>query len=136
MLHSTEGAFAGAVAWLCNPESGVSSHYVIARAGHIAELVSPLRKAWHAGISYWRGETNINAISVGIEMEHKDGKDDWPDAQVKACAELCAWLSHTYKLGEGTIISHASIARPVGRKIDPQGFPWPKFSEFFKAAQP
>ena len=131
VLHSTEGAFDSAVAWLCNPDSGVSSHYVIAKDGRIAELVSPLEKAWHAGVSYFRGETNVNAFSIGIEMEHFDGQEKWPDEQVAACSLLCAWLCYTFKLPDGRITSHAAIARPKGRKVDPQDFPWESFSEHF-----
>ena len=57
-----------ALKWLCDPESGVSSHYFVFEDGRIAQLVDEDRRAWHAGKSFWAGETDINSRSIGIEI--------------------------------------------------------------------
>ncbi len=57
-----------AVARLRDPESRVSAHYVIEEDGSVFQLVDEECRAWHAGMSYWAGETNINARSIGIEL--------------------------------------------------------------------
>lgn len=129
VLHSTEGNFEGAVSWLCNPQSQASAHYVVPRnpqAKPILQLVPLEEKAWHAGRSQWRGRTGVNEFSVGIEMEHFDRREDWPQEQVEAVAWLCAQImAHLGK--ELEVVGHADVAVPRGRKIDPWEFPWERF---------
>ena len=87
ILHYTGMASAErAVSWLCDPESGVSSHYVVFEDGRIVQLVDESRRAWHAGKSYWAGETDINSRSVGIEIAnpgHEFGYRPFPDRQIE-----------------------------------------------------
>ncbi len=59
---------AGALEWLCAPESEVSCHYVVNMDGTVYQLVAEDRRAWHAGKSLWKGETDINSHSIGIEI--------------------------------------------------------------------
>lgn len=130
ILHSTECAYDVAVAWLCNPKSEVSAHYVVSRAGETVQLVPPEHTAWHAGKSVWHGEAvrgSVNAFSLGIEMEHFDGKQDWPEAQLTAVAALCRTLMGRYGIVPEAIRSHAEVATPPGRKVDPRDFPWSAF---------
>ena len=69
ILHYTGmSSAAKAIEWLARSESGVSCHYVIDEAGEITQLVPEHLRAWHAGASYWRGETDINSHSIGIEI--------------------------------------------------------------------
>lgn len=124
ILHSTGGAFAGAVSWLLNRVSKVSAHFVVSREGEIRQLVSLKNIAYHAGKSRWDGRTNLNRYAIGVEMEHKDRKQDWPDMQIIAVAELCSVLRHTYGIPMHKILGHANICDPPGRKIDPYNFPW------------
>ena len=124
VLHSTGGAFAGAVAWLMNKASQVSAHYVVSRAGQVKKLAPLSDVTWHAGKAEWRGETRVNDISVGIEMEHIDGRQDWPAKQVAAVVALIGALRAVY--GPLPVTSHAYVARPRGRKQDPLGFQWAK----------
>ena len=130
VLHSTDGDCAGAIAWLCNPASEVSAHYVVSRAGEITQLVPTARAAWHAGKSSWDGHAvreSVNAFSIGIEMEHIDGAQDWPAAQLHTVAGLCTALMTLYTIPPANVVSHAEVALPPGRKVDPQEFPWPAF---------
>lgn len=128
VLHSTDGDFAGALAWLCNPASEVSSHYLVSRTGEIAQLVPTARIAWHAGKSSWHGREvrgSVNAFSIGIEMEHLDGQQDWPETQLAVTAALCRVLMASYRIPPAMVVAHAEVA--PGRKVDPKDFPWPAF---------
>ena len=68
VIHATAGSARGALAWLTSPLSRVSAHYLITKGGHINQLVSDERAAWHAGRASWQGETAINELSLGIEL--------------------------------------------------------------------
>ena len=56
--------------YLCNKSKKVSSHYLISQQGDVYNLVSEKMRAWHAGISYWKSETDINSASIGIELDY------------------------------------------------------------------
>jgi N-acetylmuramoyl-L-alanine amidase len=127
VLHSTCCAHDVARRWLCSPASKVSAHFLVARDGSIEQLVRLADVAWHAGVSYWRGQSGVNRVSIGIEMVHMDGADDWPLAQLRAVAALCRVLMARYRLSPDVIVSHATVARPKGRKVDPVAFPWEGF---------
>ena len=125
VLHSTAGFnLFGTVKWFLTPESEVSSHFVIGKDGSIVQQVSTFDKAWHAGLSEDKfGRTHVNDFSVGIELDNlNDGVDPYPSEQIEALKNLLHVIirRHPIKL----ITSHANIARPLGRKSDPKGFPW------------
>lgn len=114
---------------MCNPESKVSAHYLIDKLGGIYHLVHEQNLAWHAGESQWEGKPNVNAFSVGIELENaNDGKDPYPTAQLEACVGLVSAICQDHGINAGGVTSHADIALPAGRKTDPLSFPW---SDFF-----
>ena len=80
-----------AVDWLCQPNSRVSCHYLVDEAGHITQMVHEEMRAWHAGESYWAGETDINSASIGIEIAnpgHLIGYTDFPELQMQAVEAL------------------------------------------------
>jgi len=92
LLHYT-GMESGeaAIARLRDPEAKVSSHYVVEEDGRIFTLVAEERRAWHAGVSFWKGERDINGRSIGIEIVnpgHEFGYRPFPDAQIAA---VIAW---------------------------------------------
>lgn len=101
----------------------VSSHFLIRRDGELVQFVPCDQRAWHAGVSQWRGRDNCNDFSLGIELE---GADEIPyeDAQYRALAELIATLIAAYPgLSTDTITGHEHIA--PGRKTDPgPAFDW------------
>ena len=123
-------SFEAALNQLCNPEKEVSSHYLVDENGDIYELVDPEKRAWHAGISEWRGQKNLNDTSIGIEIVnpgHEFGYRPFPDVQINAVLDLCKKLTHIYKIPAKHIIGHSDIA--PDRKDDPgELFPWKKFS--------
>lgn len=92
----------------------VSSHFFIPRDGSLIQFVPCAKRAWHAGVSCWRGRERCNDFSVGIELE---GSDDLPftDAQYASLNPLIETLWRTYPIEE--IVGHSDIA--PGRKTDP-----------------
>ncbi|MBT9584476.1 N-acetylmuramoyl-L-alanine amidase [bacterium] len=101
----------------------VSAHYVVDRDGTIVQMVDERASAWHAGVSELEGRPGVNDFSVGVELINlNDGKDPYPNAQVAALARIIQDLRSRWSVPDGRIVSHASIARPVGRKSDPLGF--------------
>lgn len=92
----------------------VSAHFLIRRDGSVVQFVSCDRRAWHAGVSTWRGQERCNDFSIGIEME---GCDECPfeDTQYRRLAELVGVLRQRYPIED--IVGHADIA--PGRKTDP-----------------
>ena len=82
---------ASALERMQDPAAKVSAHYMVEEDGRIFALVAEARRAWHAGVSFWKGERNINAVSIGIEIVnpgHEFGYRDFPPAQVDALIAL------------------------------------------------
>ncbi|UJW74150.1 N-acetylmuramoyl-L-alanine amidase [Rhizobium sp. SL42] len=116
----------GAQAWLCNPESQVSSHYIVHEDGRVVQMVPEDRRAWHAGKSSWAGETDINSRSIGIEIAnagHPAGLPDYPARQIESLIELCRECVKRHDIAPERVLAHSDVA-PV-RKVDPgENFPW------------
>jgi N-acetylmuramoyl-L-alanine amidase len=132
ILHYTGMPDAGqALQWLCNPASNVSSHYFVFENGHMLQLVPEARRAWHAGVSHWRGDTDINSASIGIEIAnpgHPGGLPDYPDAQIAAVTALCRDICARWSIRPERVLAHSDVA--PGRKIDPgENFPWRRLAE-------
>ena len=111
---------------LSNPNSKVSSHYLINRKGRIFRLVQDRHVAWHAGKSCWGRYKNLNENSIGIELEnkgHQFGYTNFKNKQISSLIKLCKKLIKKYKIKKKNILGHSDIA-PL-RKIDPgEKFPW------------
>jgi N-acetylmuramoyl-L-alanine amidase len=102
------------------PWQPVSYHYVLGRTGSVYRLVSEDRAAFHAGVSEWRGETNVNGISVGVCLSNKqDGVEPFSDEQLDAGALVVADIAKRHSIPLLSITTHAEVARPLGRKRDP-----------------
>jgi N-acetylmuramoyl-L-alanine amidase len=115
-----------ALARLCNDASNVSAHYVVQEDGRIHALVPENKRAWHAGVSHWRGETNINQRSIGIEIVnpgHEFGYRPFSKAQMESVAALCHDILERYPIPSRNIVGHSDIA--PNRKEDPgELFDW------------
>ncbi|MFA5955151.1 N-acetylmuramoyl-L-alanine amidase [Hyphomicrobium sp.] len=127
VLHYTGmSSAAKAIDWLARPESGVSCHYVVDEHGHITQLVPEELRAWHAGASYWRGETDINSHSIGIEIQnpgHQHGYPDFPLKQMRAVVALSQDIVRRHRISPDSVLAHSDVA--PGRKIDPgEKFNW------------
>ncbi len=121
---------ASAIARLADPEAKVSAHYVVAEDGQIVRMVAEESRAWHAGKSYWRGVTNINSASIGIEIVnpgHEFGYRPFPEAQVNAVIALMQDILTRHAITRGNIVGHSDIA--PARKEDPgELFPWARLA--------
>ncbi len=117
---------AGALARLTDPAAKVSAHYVVDEDGTIHRLVAEEHRAWHAGRSHWRGVTDINSASIGIEIVnpgHEWGYRAFPDAQIEALIPLVHEIKERHAITRGNVVGHSDIA-PT-RKQDPgELFPW------------
>lgn len=103
----------------------VSAHFYIRRQGELWQFVNCDDRAWHAGISSYRGRENCNDDSIGIELEGLEGAEFEP-AQYETLASLCAALGQRYPVQH--IAGHEHIA--PGRKADPgAGFSWPQLQQ-------
>jgi len=116
----------GALDRLRSLDTGVSAHYLIKEDGEVVRLVDEEKRAWHAGKSYWRGITDVNSASVGIEIVnpgHEFGYRPFPDEQIAALIPLVADIKARHGIGRGNIVGHSDIA--PSRKEDPgELFPW------------
>jgi N-acetylmuramoyl-L-alanine amidase len=111
---------------LCDPEAKVSAHYLIDEDGMMHRLVAEDMRAWHAGVSSWRGATDINSRSIGIELVnpgHEFGYRAFPDAQLAAFRDLSLEILARHPIPAGNVVGHSDVA-PT-RKTDPgEFFPW------------
>lgn len=112
---------------LCDPEARVSSHYVVEEDGTVWHLVAEHRRAWHAGISVWRGHETLNGRSIGIEIVnpgHEWGYQPFPAAQMAAVADLCRGILARHPIPARNVVAHSDVA--PDRKEDPgELFDWP-----------
>ncbi|TIT52521.1 MAG: N-acetylmuramoyl-L-alanine amidase, partial [Mesorhizobium sp.] len=117
---------AGAEAWLCDPASEVSSHYLVHEDGRIVQMVRESDRAWHAGKSSWFGRSDINSCSVGIEIVnpgHSLGYRNFPKQQIDAVIGLCNGIVQRHSIPAQRVLAHSDVA--PGRKTDPgEKFPW------------
>jgi N-acetylmuramoyl-L-alanine amidase len=131
VLHYT-GMDSGeaALARLCDPATEVSAHYLVWEDGRIHQLVPEARRAWHAGQSFWAGERDMNAVSVGIEIVnagHDGGLPPYPDSQIAALIALCHDIRARHDIPQRRILAHSDIA--PSRKQDPgEHFPWSRLA--------
>jgi len=133
VLHYTEMESAeAALAKMCDPESKVSAHYLISEAGEVVRLVPEERRAWHAGLSYWRGHRDVNSASIGIELDHpghRHGYRDFSEAQFEALVPLLHRIVQTHDIPRANVVGHSDVAPQ--RKIDPgELFPWERLAEY------
>ncbi|MEQ9504899.1 MAG: N-acetylmuramoyl-L-alanine amidase [Hyphomonas sp.] len=127
---------AAALARMRDPEAKVSAHYMVWEDGRIARLVDESRRAWHAGLSNWMGDDDLNSRSVGIEIVN-GGHDyplpggrlpPYPDVQIAAVIALAREIIAHHGIRQSRIVAHSDIAPK--RKIDPgEHFPWERLAE-------
>ncbi len=132
ILHYTGMRTAGAaIDRLRDPQAQVSSHYVVDEDGSVFRLVPEDRRAWHAGVSCWRGHSALNARSVGIEVVnpgHEFGYRDFPVLQLAAVCDLCLLILARHQIPARNVLGHSDVA--PDRKEDPgERFDWRALAE-------
>jgi len=112
--------------WLCNPLSEVSSHYLVHEDGRVVQMVPETARAWHAGKGSWKGVSDVNSFSIGIEIVnpgHSLGYPDFPTCQIDAVIALCRDICRRCTILPQRVLAHSDTA--PGRKVDPgEKFPW------------
>ena len=120
-----------ALARLCDPAARVSAHYTIGSDGRVFGHVPEERRAWHAGVSYWAGETNVNGRSIGIELVnpgHEFGYVPFASAQISALIELSRAILSRHPIPAHRVVGHSDVA--PARKMDPgELFPWEQIAK-------
>lgn len=120
-----------AIERLRDPVAHVSSHYVVDEDGAIFRLVPEERRAFHAGISHWRGHTALNGRSIGIEIVnpgHEWGYRDFPALQMAAVCDLCLAILARHPIPARNVVAHSDVA--PDRKEDPgEKFDWKGLAE-------
>lgn len=114
---------AEAIARLRDPVARVSAHYVVEEDGQVFRLVPEHRRAWHAGVSHWRGASGLNARSIGIEIVnpgHEHGYRHFPALQMAAVCDLCLEILARHPIPARNVLAHSDVA--PDRKEDPGEF--------------
>jgi len=105
----------------------VSAHYIIDKEGKVYQLLNDYLRAWHAGNGRWGSVTDLNSISLGIEMDN-NGKDPYTEPQITNLLTLLDTLKTNYNIPMENFIGHGDVA--PGRKVDPgTNFPWKRLAE-------
>jgi N-acetylmuramoyl-L-alanine amidase len=135
ILHYTWGSYPSSLKVLT--EGPVSSHYLVRdNPVEIYGLVDESRRAYHAGASSWKGQTSLNAASIGIEIVNAGNRlaaegiewEDYPPAQIDAVIGLVKWIVARHEILADRILGHSDIAPQ--RKSDPgPKFPWKRLAD-------
>lgn len=131
LLHYTgmESAEA-ALARMCDPNAGVSAHYVVDEDGTIIRLVDEENRAWHAGEAFWAGATDINDRSIGVELVnpgHEFGYRPYPEPQMAALEDLARAILKRHAIPPARVLGHSDVAPQ--RKRDPgELFDWARLA--------
>ena len=116
---------------LCDPSAKVSAHYTVDEDGTVYALVPEDRRAWHAGVAFWAGATDINARSIGIELVnpgHEFGYRAFAEGQIAALTTLCHSILMRHPIPSARVLGHSDVA--PARKDDPgELFPWARLAK-------
>jgi N-acetylmuramoyl-L-alanine amidase len=131
VLHYTGmQSAADALDRLTDAQAKVSAHWVVAEDGQIISLVDENSRAWHAGKAWWRGITDVNSASIGIEIVnpgHEFGYRPFPDEQMAAVEQLVAAAVARFGIDPSNVVGHSDVA--PARKDDPgELFDWPRLA--------
>lgn len=116
VLHHTAGAYAGSVAWCTNKDSKVSYHCIVNTNGERTVLVGDNSRAWHAGVSSFKGRQHCNQFMLGIAVSGNTNQRELTVDEINSVAEWCLRKMKAYKFGIDDITTHAIVS--PGRKTD------------------
>jgi N-acetylmuramoyl-L-alanine amidase len=115
-----------AIRQLCTAGTDVSAHYIVLEDGRIVQCVPEAKRAWHAGVSSWGGEEDVNSCSIGIEIVnrgHDWGYPEFPLRQIAAVIALCRGIMLRRKVPAHRVLAHSDVA-PARKKDPGEKFPW------------
>tara|TARA_B100001027_G_C16170745_1_gene286854 strand:- start:65 stop:811 length:747 start_codon:yes stop_codon:yes gene_type:complete len=114
-----------AISFLCKKEKKVSSHYLIGQNGSVYSLVNETHRAWHAGKSFWQDNLDINAISIGIELDYNPYgiNNKFSLKMLASLKKLILYIQIKYKISKTNVLGHSEVA-PYRKKDPGKHFPW------------
>ena len=125
--HTAQNSCEQTLTTFTTVKSQVSAHYVICKDGTVHHMLNDYLRAWQAGISKWGNATDINSLSIGIEIDN-NGFEPFTEPQINSLLQLLDRIKKAYNIPTANFIGHADIA--PGRKVDPNRyFPWQKLAE-------
>jgi N-acetylmuramoyl-L-alanine amidase len=125
--HTAQNSCEQTLATFTTLKSQVSAHYVICKDGTVHHMLNDYFRAWQAGLGKWGNATDINSLSIGIEIDN-NGFEPFTEPQINSLLQLLDRLKRAYNIPTANFIGHADIA--PGRKVDPNRyFPWQKLAE-------
>lgn len=125
--HTAQNSLAQTVRTFSLEHTKVSAHYVVGRDGQVVQMLNDYYRGWHAGKSKWGNITDLNSVSLGIELDN-NGKEPFPEYQINALLNLLDTLKNRYEIPQTNFIGHSDIA--PARKDDPSVFfPWKTLAE-------
>ena len=125
--HTAQNSCEQTLETFTHVKSQVSAHYVICKDGTVHHILNDYLRAWQAGVSKWGNATDINSLSIGIEIDN-NGFEPFTEPQINSLLQLLDRLKKAYNIPTANFIGHADIA--PGRKVDPNRyFPWQKLAE-------
>ena len=120
--HTAQDSLAQTLKTFHLKKTQVSAHYVIGDDGTVVQMLNDYLRAWHAGAGKWGKNTDINSVSIGIELDN-NGAEKFSDSQIKSLIVLLTRLKKEYNIPVQNFIGHSDIAPE--RKNDPSAlFPW------------
>ena len=131
VLHYTGMVSAeAALARMTDPAAKVSAHWCIGEDGTLWRLVPEEHRAWHAGVSEWRGRRSVNDFSIGIELVnpgHEHGYRPFPPAQMAALVDLARAIVARHTIDPRNVVAHSDIA-PTRRQDPGELFDWARLA--------
>lgn len=125
--HTAQHSIAQTIRTFQLEHTKVSAHYVIGKDGRIVQMLNDYLRSWHAGRSKWGNMTDMNSVSLGIELDN-NGREPFPDAQINALLTLLDTLKAKYQIPFTNFLGHADVA--PARKNDPSVFfPWKRLAD-------
>ena len=124
ILHYTAmKTYKDAINRLCNKKYKVSVHFLISKKGDIYRIVDENKRAWHAGVSYWKRLIDLNSSSIGIEIDNQGKEDKFTNLQIKSLCTLLKKIIIKYNIPLINVLGHSDIA-PFRKKDPGKNFPW------------
>lgn len=125
--HTAQHSFAQTIRTFQLEHTKVSAHYVIGKDGRVVQMLNDYLRSWHAGKSKWGNVTDMNSVSLGIELDN-NGREPFPEAQINALLVLLDTLKTKYQIPFTNFLGHADVA--PARKNDPSVFfPWKRLAD-------
>jgi N-acetylmuramoyl-L-alanine amidase len=120
--HTAQTACDTTIKTFTLPRTQVSAHYVICKDGTINHMLSDYLRAWHAGAGKWGNVTDVNSVSIGIELDN-NGFEPFTETQISSLLVVLKKIKKDNNIPTANFIGHADIAPK--RKVDPNKyFPW------------